>query len=295
MILESLEPKWWEIAKLPAKYGGFGLRSGLSTLGAQHTVSIAKCAPAIQNFIPNFDPLKLTAKETLQWLQKQLKSPTVDLHNLMNKAQKPKTDDEALSLSQLCESYEEERVLHKFNTFERLHIRSMSGKDHAWVSTLPLSFLGYRMTPSQWTTAARRRLLQDVIPRPSECTATGCRGICDQKGEHALHCPGSGHRILRHDRVRDIIANTAREAGLTVEIEHNGGLGGKKRPGDIWIQNWAGGKDALVDVAIIHPTAKVHRSNLLNGLPGDVAQEHSKKQKHGKAANKDLINPSMSS
>ena len=93
---------------------------------------------------------------------------------------------------------------------------------------------------------------------------------------------------MRHDRVRDIIANTAREAGLTVEIEHNGGLGGKKRPGDICIQNWADGKDALVDVAIIHPTAKVHRSNLLNGLPGDAAQEHGKKQKHGKAAYKDL-------
>ena len=37
-----LEEKWWRLARLPARHGGFFMRSGYSTLGAQYTVSVVK-------------------------------------------------------------------------------------------------------------------------------------------------------------------------------------------------------------------------------------------------------------
>ena len=37
---EALRARWWRQAKLPSKYGGMHLRSGLSTAAAQFTTSV---------------------------------------------------------------------------------------------------------------------------------------------------------------------------------------------------------------------------------------------------------------
>ena len=39
-----LSNRWWSLAKLPPKFGGMSMRSGLHTFGAQHLVSISKSA-----------------------------------------------------------------------------------------------------------------------------------------------------------------------------------------------------------------------------------------------------------
>ena len=43
----DLDERQWLICQLPAKYGGFGLRSGKLTAGAQHVMSLQKCSPEI--------------------------------------------------------------------------------------------------------------------------------------------------------------------------------------------------------------------------------------------------------
>ena len=144
------------------------------------------------------------------------------------------------------------------------------------------------MSPNMWKTAARRRLLQDVTPRPIVCPFCNQNVICDVKGSHALTCEGGGHRILRHDRVRDLIATFAREAGFKTSIEHSGGLSSRHRPGDVSIENWTDGKTALVDVFIVNPTCQTHQEHIRNGQAGDAAYQHGLKHKHGKKQYKNI-------
>ena len=47
----ELNDVWWRQAKLPPKFGGMGLRSGVSTLGAQHTISLLITAPMVTNIV----------------------------------------------------------------------------------------------------------------------------------------------------------------------------------------------------------------------------------------------------
>ena len=51
-------------------------------------------------------------------------------------------------------------------------------------------------------------------------------------------CESSPHRIVRHNIIRDMIAEAAKAAGKRVQIEHHGELNDKRRPGDIIIYNW---------------------------------------------------------
>ena len=44
----DLNEMQWVTCQLPAKYGGFSLRSGMLTAGAQHVMSLQKCAAQMQ-------------------------------------------------------------------------------------------------------------------------------------------------------------------------------------------------------------------------------------------------------
>ena len=174
------------------------------------------------------------------------------------------------SLTQLCELSEQRRVMKLMNNKERLHIEAHSGQHHLWVTQLPLSFKKFALTSPEWTAATRKRLMMDVFPFQSHCRF--CKGgWCDVKGEHAIMCSGGHSRTLRHDTVRDIVARAARDVGFKTDLEHGGGLGDQRRPGDVIIYNWRAGRHLLIDVAVINPLCSTNVSNLLSDGVGEAA------------------------
>ena len=66
-------------------------------------------------------------------------------------------------------------------------------------------------------------------------------------------CGGGSSRILRHNNIRIIIAKAARDVGFKTDLEHGGGLGDNRRPGDVILYNWRDGRHLLIDVAVINP------------------------------------------
>ena len=78
-----------------------------------------------------------------------------------------------------------------------------------------------------------------------QCTfCKWCR--CDVKRDHAVMCSGGDSRILRHYNIWDIIAKAVRDVGLSTDIEHDGALGDQRKPGDVIICSWCGGKHLLI-------------------------------------------------
>ena len=102
------------------------------------------------------------------------------------------------------------------NDEEKVRLEAHLG-DHPWTNVLPLSFEGYTMEPQIWVAAARRRLYLDVVPAEKPCPHCK-KQICDRKGDHAVTCGGGGALISRHNQVRDLVKNAAKEAGFTVGI-----------------------------------------------------------------------------
>ena len=83
--------------------------------------------------------------------------------------------------------------------------------------------------------------------------------------------PGVSSRNLRHNTIRDIIAKAARNVGFTTGIEHGGGLGYQRRPGDVIVYNWREGKYLLIDVAVINPLCSSNIDSLISDGVGGAA------------------------
>ena len=151
LIGVELDEKWWRLAELPAKYGGRSLRSELKTRVAQHLCSLAKSADNVGRIVGGWDDFSVAHRDTSKWLN-SARNEQVDTTKTAQEVQaqssgwtndnhrKDRVSEYQYSLAQLCELFEQKRVLALMSNIERLHIEANSGQHHLWVTQLPLSF-----------------------------------------------------------------------------------------------------------------------------------------------------------
>ena len=121
-----------------------------------------------------------------------------------------------------------------------------------WLNTAPLLALGLHLRPVEFVMAVKYRLGIDLYGRSGPCPA--CLRPSDRKGDHALCCGTGGERISRHNHLRDALYETAVAAGLGPTKEGRFLLpGADRRPADVLIPHWAGGRDAALDVTVVNP------------------------------------------
>ena len=65
----DLNEQQWLICQLPAKYGGFGLRSGKLTAGAQHVMSLQKCASGLRAHAQGCDIKECAQQASESWMK----------------------------------------------------------------------------------------------------------------------------------------------------------------------------------------------------------------------------------
>ena len=100
--------------------------------------------------------------------------------------------------------------------------------------------------------AVKYRLGLPIFDAEGPCPA--CLRLSDVMGNHALCCGTGGERISRHNALRDAFFDTAVSAGLGPSKEGRFLLpGADRRPADILVPLWAGGRDAAFDVTVVHP------------------------------------------
>ena len=108
------------------------------------------------------------------------------------------------------------------------------------------------MKPQVFRTAAAYRLGVPVVPHEISCPL--CMQTIDKLGDHAACCERTGDNIVRHNRVRDLLARFCSEGLLSPVVELRNILSESgHRPGDVTVPNWRDGRPLAIDVAVTSP------------------------------------------
>ena len=279
---------WWEIAKLPTKYGGMGWKTGSHTYGAHFIASLAKTSESACRIAPSHKPMIIAQHEAAEWL-KEHAPPDVTTEAIISAIRSPKSPGRntsnlsqiKLSIAQQCDEWHWKKLIPRLCDQELSHVLAHSGSTNWWVSCVPLEHKRWNMAPNKWKAAVRRRLYLDVIPAEQQCPYCHWQK-CDTKGNHAVMCRSGPSRIWRHNAIRNLLAKAIQSAGFRIGYEHGGELNDERRPGDIIIYNWTRDKHLLIDVGVTNPLASHNRSALIKNGPGGgaAAMERRKRNKY---------------
>ena len=121
----------------------------------------------------------------------------------------------------------------------------------SWLSVVPSVGLGLHLDSSEFHTAVKWWLGMNSTAR-SSCPF--CPDIAlDPLSHHAVSCRHGGDVVIRHNHLRNIIADLCRRAHLSVRIEVGRGLLGShnySRPADVLVDGWDRAKPAACDVTV---------------------------------------------
>ena len=105
--------------------------------------------------------------------------------------------------------------------------------------------------------------------------------MLDPLGHYATTCKQGGDVVFRHNRLRDILAETCRRAHFSVQVEAGCNLTpdhSHSRPADVLISNWTPGKTAACDISVTSPL----NSNIMSeaGVTAGAAAQTTELRKH---------------
>ena len=185
------------------------------------------------------------------------------LVNLLSQKMGEDTTEEALEeMTQKDTSFKFDQNNHKLLsnlTRECGSVREVArlasvGLPHAgdWLNVVPCPALGLHLRSQEFITVTKYRLGANIYQTAGQCPACGNHSDC--LGDHAMCCSSNGERISRHNILRDALYAAAQSAALGPSKEGWFLLPGTdRRPADVLIPHWAGGKDAALDVTVINP------------------------------------------
>ncbi|KAL5500371.1 hypothetical protein EMCRGX_G011922 [Ephydatia muelleri] len=167
--------------------------------------------------------------------------------------------DEEHALSRKLDSHLFHSIMMASSPANKARLLSSSAA-HAssWLSVVPSVGLGLHLDSSEFHTAVIWWLGMNFTAR-SSCPFCPDTAL-DPLGHHAVSCRHGGDVVIRHNRLRNIIADFCRRAHLSVRIEVGRGLLGTHnytRPADVLVDGWDRAKPAAFDVTVTSPLTPV--------------------------------------
>ena len=166
-----------------------------------------------------------------------------------------------------------------------------------WLVAPPSEDFGTLLEGELFRCAAKRRVRMKLCPVAAPCPL--CGDALDSYMDHALTCSCGGDRTVRHNAVCKVGGDTFRHLGMQPTLEkpgllpnmdeREGNAGGEKkhsdrsdrRPADIWVPWWDGGKPLAVDVAITSGLAGGWIRRIVHNPsgPADFYEEHKRQDR----------------
>ena len=260
-----LSDQAWQQAKLPTALGGMGLRGAVDHAPAAFAASVFDSKSLSQSLLG--EPLaegeeaeEPAAAEGEEAEEPPLVLPPPALAALSATLGENITEEELMGMRQrklgekvdlhlhrcLLESLEQDqREKARLSSLTLPHVGD-------WLNVAPVKTLGLHLRSAEFVLVAKYRLGLPVFAKDGPCPA--CLRPSDALGDHAMCCGFGGERISRHNHLRDALYETAVAAGLGPVKEGRALLpGDDRRPADILVPNWAGGRDAAMDVTVVTP------------------------------------------
>ena len=238
----------WRQAKIPIHLGGIGLRAAMDHGAAAYATSLLQSQPLVSQLLSTpedeLEPLRPAVLATLS-IQLNEDVTIESLTGLTQRMVSAKVDlaNQTLLTPKILEAGEREVA--------RLASLSLPHAG-AWLNCPPLPALGLHLRGPEFVVAVKFRLGMPVYDFAGNCPA--CGRYSDVLGDHGMVCGTGGERIARHNALRDALHDTAAAAGLAPQKEGRALLpGNDRRPADILLPGWAGGRDAALDVTVVHP------------------------------------------
>ena len=245
----------WRQAKLPISLGGMGLRAALDHGAAAYATSYLQSQRMVGQLLDATEdesgPLLPTVLPTLS-IQLGEETTVESLTGLTQKMVSSKIDlvNQTLLSPKIMEAGERE--------IARMASLSLP-QAGAWLNCPPLPALGLHLRGSEFVVAVKFRLGMQVYDSAGQCPACGRHS--DAMGDHGMVCGTGGERIARHNALRDALHATAAAAGLAPQKEGRALLpGNDRRPADVFLPGWSGGRDAALDVTVVHPLQDATRA-----------------------------------
>lgn len=256
--LPCLTEDQWEQASLPIKFAGLGVNQTKVVAGAAYVGSCVLTCDLVAALLKRkkYEPSGIAE---LLAAHEEATSVGHDLAELSTQK----------SVQQLLSSERHEVMFQKLmakSSPRSNNLMLACSMPHAsdWLLAPPIAGLGLALQSDKFRTALKFRLSIPVYAEPFPCPALNnagqpCGDEMDVFGDHAICCNHGTSLLFRHNNVRDILAHSAKAAGLSgVVTEKKYQIeGSNEKPGDITVQQYHRGfASSAFDVTISHPLQK---------------------------------------
>ncbi|KAK2455796.1 hypothetical protein QL285_003218 [Trifolium repens] len=250
----------WRISSLPIKVGGLGLYSAVEAALYAFVASRAQSWVLQDHILRDSGVCGMDSdfNNALDGLRDMI--PAFDFSSFTSKDTVPPKAQHVLASALFSKIVEDIEVNFQLTTRQKVVFGCLQAA-HAqdFLLTIPIDGLGQHMSPVEYRTILKYRLMIPLFPVDEVCPV--CRKAClDKFGEHAVHCRELPGFKYRHDLVRDVLFDVFKRAGVSVKKEVpvnflTDPLEGRStlRPADILVYGWVGGKHACVDLTGVSP------------------------------------------
>ena len=155
----------------------------------------------------------------------------------------------------------------------------------SWLTARPIESLGEELSKQEFIDAMRLRFALHFPDLNLRCACGK-----DNDVNHALSCPKGGYTMMRHDRVRDTVAEILSYAGVkgveierllqpcddfTSQLKHWNNIAPDARMDVVGTGLWQPDQLVFLDVRVIHPNS----ASYISKEPSNLYKEHEQRKK----------------
>ena len=269
VVGDVLPDRSWELAGLRVKDGGLGVRHPTKHAHPAYIASFQDSSELAKSIDASFDPMDMLGHSGISSAIDTLNTiiPPTEAISIGDPPRRQK------QLSALVDFAVRKKLLvdNSVDPYFCAHVALLSAEGAgAWLTALPEEEQrSWQGDAELFRIALKRRCRVAVQEGDAPCPR--CGGIMDCFGDHALVCPCSGDRTVRHNALRDLTFTEAASARCSPEREKGGLLPGRpvgdgalssdpgsqedrrRRPADVYLPRGVGGprrQPAALDWAV---------------------------------------------